>query len=108
LAPGNIGESTALAEAAAQRALGILARRLLPAAKVVAGVHHSLCSLCERCIEACPYGARTIDPDHEQVLVNAAMCQGCGSCAAVCPNSAAVLEGFLEQQMFEVIDAAIQ
>jgi heterodisulfide reductase subunit A len=70
-------------------------------------VHHSLCSLCERCIDACPYGARSIDFDHEKVRINPVMCQGCGACAAVCPNSASVLEGFLEQQMFEMIDAAV-
>jgi heterodisulfide reductase subunit A len=35
------------------------------------------------------------------------MCQGCGSCAAICPSGASVLEGFLEQQMLEMIDAAI-
>jgi ferredoxin len=87
--------------------LRILSRQRLLAGKVVATVRHSLCSLCERCIEACPYGARALDLDHENVLVNPAMCQGCGSCAAVCPNSASVLEGFPEQQMFEVIDAAI-
>jgi heterodisulfide reductase subunit A len=43
----------------------------------------------------------------DKVLVNPAMCQGCGSCAAICPNGASVLEGFLEQQMLEMIDAAI-
>jgi heterodisulfide reductase subunit A len=105
--PRNIAESTATAEAAAQRALRILARERLPAGKVVASVHHSLCSLCEQCIAACPYGARSIDVDREKVLINPAMCQGCGSCAAVCPNGASVLEGFLEQQMLEMIDAAI-
>jgi heterodisulfide reductase subunit A len=35
------------------------------------------------------------------------MCQGCGSCAAVCPNSASVLRGYRDQQLFEVIDAAL-
>ena len=105
--PRNIPEAITTAEAAAARALRILARERLRSGKVVATVHHSLCSLCERCIDACPYGARALDLDHEKVLVNPAMCQGCGSCAAVCPNSASVLEGFQEQQMFEVIDAAI-
>ena len=105
--PRNITESIATAEAAAQRALRILARQRLPAGKVVASVHHSLCSLCEQCIAACPYGARSIDVDREQVLINPAMCQGCGSCAAVCPNGASVLEGFLEQQMLAMIDAAM-
>ncbi len=105
--PRSIPEAIATAEAAGARALRILSRKRLKSGKVVASVHHSLCSLCERCIDACPYGARTLDFDHENVLVNPAMCQGCGSCAAVCPNSASVLEGFREQQMFEEIDAAL-
>jgi heterodisulfide reductase subunit A len=105
--PRNIPEAIATAEAAATRALRILSRERLQSGKVVATVHHSICSLCERCIDACPYGARSLDVDHKNVLVNPVMCQGCGSCAAVCPNSASVLEGFQEQQMFEVIDAAI-
>jgi heterodisulfide reductase subunit A len=105
--PSNIAESIATAEAAAQRSLRILVHERIPAGKVVASVRHSLCSLCERCIDACPYGARTIDYDHEKVLVNPVMCHGCGSCATVCPNSASILEGFPEQQMFEMIDAAI-
>jgi heterodisulfide reductase subunit A len=105
--PRNIAESITTAEAAAQRALRILVHERIPAGKLVASVRHSLCSLCERCIDACPYGARTIDKDHEMVRVNPVMCQGCGSCAAVCPNSASILEGFQDQQMFEIIDAAI-
>jgi len=106
--PRNITESIATAEAAAQRALRILSHERMPAGKVVAEVRHSLCSLCERCIEACPYGARMVDPELEKVLVNAAMCQGCGSCATVCPNSASTLAGFLDQQMFDVIESALE
>jgi heterodisulfide reductase subunit A len=105
--PRNIVETIATAEAAAERALRIISCEHLPAGKVLAQVHHSLCSLCERCIDACPYGARSIDFDHEEVRINPVMCQGCGTCAAVCPNSASILEGFLEQQMFEMIDAAV-
>jgi heterodisulfide reductase subunit A len=105
--PRNIAETIATAEAAAQRALRILSHQRLATGRVVASVHHSLCSLCERCLDACPYGARSINYEKEQVLVNPAMCQGCGSCAAICPSGAAVLEGFLEQQMLEIIDAAM-
>jgi heterodisulfide reductase subunit A len=105
--PRSIAESIATAEAAAQRALRILSRRQLPAGKVLAGVRHSLCSLCERCIEACPYGARILDEEGQKVIVNALMCQGCGSCAVACPNGASVLEGFRRDQMLEVIDAAL-
>jgi heterodisulfide reductase subunit A len=106
--PRNITESIATAEAAAQRALRILTHEQLPAGKVVAEVRHSLCSLCERCIKTCPYGARFFDLELERVLVNAAMCQGCGSCATTCPNSASVVAGYFDQQMFDVIDSAIE
>jgi heterodisulfide reductase subunit A len=105
--PRSIPEAVATAEAAAQRALRILSRRQLPSGKVLAKVHHSLCSLCERCVEACPYGARMLNAEEDKVLVNPAMCQGCGTCATVCPNKASVLEGFRQEQMFDIIDAAM-
>jgi heterodisulfide reductase subunit A len=85
-----------------------LKREALPAGKVVATVRHSICSMCQRCIEACPYGARAVDEELEQIAVNPVMCQGCGSCATVCPNDAAIVEGFTVPQMFETIDAAIE
>ncbi|HSO62053.1 MAG TPA: response regulator [Desulfobacterales bacterium] len=107
LSPRTIAESIATAEAAAQRALRILSRERLATGKVVASVRHSLCSLCEQCINACPYGARAIDENQERLVVNPAMCQGCGACAAVCPNDASVVEGFPAQQMLAMIDAAI-
>ena len=107
LCPHSVTESIATAEAAAQRALRILWRDRLPAPRTIATVRSSLCSLCERCIDACPYAARTLDPDRQQVLVNTAMCQGCGECATVCPNNASVVDGFRQQQMMEIIDAAL-
>ena len=106
--PRSIEETIATAEAAAQKSLRILSQEYLPSGKVVATVRHSLCSLCELCIDVCPYGARRLDPDLEKILVNPVMCQGCGSCAAVCPNSASILEGFQEEQMFELIDTALE
>jgi heterodisulfide reductase subunit A len=105
--PRNIAESVATAEAAAQRAVRILSKKLLPSGKVVAKVRHSLCSLCKQCIEACPYGARSIDTDNEKILINPVMCQGCGICATVCPNKSSVIEGFSPRQILEVIDAAL-
>jgi heterodisulfide reductase subunit A len=108
LSPRNITESIATAEAAAQRALRILSYEKMPAGKIVAEIRYSLCSLCEQCIEACPYSARIFDLEQEKILINAAMCQGCGSCATVCPNSASILAGFSDQQMFDVIDAALE
>ena len=106
--PRSITESIAMAEAAAQRALRILSSEKLTSGETVAEVRHSLCSLCEKCIAACPYGARWRDEDEEKILVDELACQGCGSCAAICPNSASVLRGYQDQQIFSVIDAALE
>ncbi|MBW1641390.1 MAG: 4Fe-4S binding protein, partial [Deltaproteobacteria bacterium] len=76
--PRNVTESIATAEAAAQRALRILTNEQLAAGRMVAEVRYSYCSLCEICIDACPYKARTLDLDLEKVIVNPVMCQGCG------------------------------
>ena len=106
--PRSIAESMAMAEASVQRALRILSRGELAAGATVAEVRHTLCSLCEQCIPACPYGARWLDEEEEKVVVDELMCQGCGSCATVCPNSASVLRGHRDEQMFAVIDAALE
>jgi heterodisulfide reductase subunit A len=108
LSPRSIQDSTASAGAAAQRALRILSHEKLTAGKIVSSVRHSLCSLCERCVESCPYDARTLDTDNQKILVNAAMCQGCGDCATACPNSAAFLQGFTDSQMLGMIDSALE
>ncbi len=107
LSPRSIQDSTASAGAAAQRALRILAHEKLAAGKFVSSVRHSLCSLCERCVDSCPYQARSLDPDNQKIMVNAAMCQGCGDCATACPNSAAILQGFTDSQMLGMIDSAL-
>lgn len=104
--PRNVTQSITTAKAAAQRALHILTRPVIMADRVVSQIRRSLCSLCERCIEVCPYAARTLNPEGDRVVVNPVMCQGCGACAATCPNSATIVEGFTEGQMLETIDAA--
>jgi len=106
LSPRPVLDSIASADAASQRSLRILSHERLPAGKIVATVRHSICSLCERCIDTCPYGARSLDTSNDRVLVNPVMCQGCGDCATVCPNSAAVVQGFAERQVMGMIDAA--
>jgi heterodisulfide reductase subunit A len=107
-APGNMGEIVASSKAAAQRALCILSEQRLTADSIIAEVRHSLCSLCGRCVEVCPYGARSIDLDHDLVVVDELLCQGCGSCAAVCPNSASYLRGFRDKELMSTIDAALE
>ncbi|MEA1968086.1 MAG: FAD-dependent oxidoreductase [Thermodesulfobacteriota bacterium] len=107
LGPRDVEESAASALAAAGRALRLITRKKFTASSVTAEVKTSLCTLCERCIDACPYSARRVDYDLMQIVVNPAMCQGCGACASECVNSAAFVNGFKEQQVFEMIDAAV-
>lgn len=105
--PRDITQTVASAQACAQRALRLLGDPFPVQGIHVARVHHSLCSLCEQCVEACPYGARALDMTEHKVVVDPLMCQGCGTCAAVCPNSASILAGFKDQQVFDVIDAVL-
>ena len=107
LGPRSVEESIATAGAAAQRALRILERERLAAGRRTAVVRHALCARCERCIDACPYGARHLDADLDKIVVHPAMCQACGACAAVCPNGAAVLQGLAAGQMLEMIDQVL-
>jgi len=107
LSPRAIDDSIASAEAAAMRAVRMIARQRMNAGQRVAVVRHALCSACQLCIAACPYGARTVDPETGEIVVDAIKCQGCGACAAVCPNSATILASGSELEMFEVIDAAM-
>ncbi len=58
-----------MADAAAQRALVLLGRQKIAESTVSAQVRHTLCSLCESCIGACPYGARYLDEEEEKVVV---------------------------------------
>jgi len=108
LGPRRMGETVASAKAAAQRAMRILSAETIARETVVASVRHSLCSLCQACVAACPYGARMVDLEHGRIQVDEILCQGCGACAAVCPNSATVLKGFHDGPMMAVIDAALE
>lgn len=52
------------------------------------GYNLYLCSACERCVNACPSEALSIDTTNQQVNYNQAKCGLCFSCIDVCLNSA--------------------
>ncbi len=107
LSPRSIPETVATAEAAAGRALSLLAAQHLPRARNTALVRHGLCTLCLRCVDTCPYNARFLDEEGRRVEVNPVMCQGCGDCATVCPNGASMVAGFTHRGMFGAIEGAV-
>ncbi len=104
--PRNIKESITQAQAAAQRAVSLLSRGRLAPGRVVSETRQRQCARCEVCVTICPYTARAIDRENDEITVKEILCQGCGACVVACPSGAAKLRGFKDRQVFSLIDAA--
>ena len=102
--PQTVNESLMQSEASAQKAYEYLSRREIHSPRVVSVVHDALCSRCQRCVEVCPYDARSYDEEKDRIVVDPASCQACGMCEAACPNNAAEVPGWNEKQTMTVID----
>ncbi|MCP4577525.1 MAG: CoB--CoM heterodisulfide reductase iron-sulfur subunit A family protein, partial [Deltaproteobacteria bacterium] len=105
--PLRADEAIKEGKAAAQRAIRILSKEAIISPRQVARVRHAICSLCEICIETCPYGARYVEPELGRIMVDQTSCQGCGTCAAACPNSATVMAQIEETGIMDAIEAAL-
>jgi heterodisulfide reductase subunit A len=105
--PRALDESIAQAQGAAIRAVALLSQKQREAVPIVATVNERLCAGCGLCVQACPYGARAIDPDAQVAQVNAALCQGCGACVVACPNGASQQKAFEMGQVFAMIEEAV-
>jgi heterodisulfide reductase subunit A len=105
--PKPIEESIAQAQAAAAKALTVLARENIMVGGVVARIESELCSGCLGCINVCPYAAITFNVAKNIAEVNPALCKGCGACAATCPSEAVSLLGFSNKQIYAQIKSAM-
>ena len=105
--PRAIEETIAQAQAAAVRAVALLARSQLESTPIVASVNPKLCAACGQCVEICPYGARRLEPGMSHAEVIEVLCQGCGACVAACPNKASQQKGFTVDEVFGMLDAAV-
>jgi len=105
--PRALDETMAQAQAAAIRAVALLARTELTATPIIASVNPRLCAACGVCVDVCPYGARILEPGMPHAQVIEVLCQGCGACVVACPNKASQQKGFAFAQVSEMIDAAL-
>ncbi|MBI4965878.1 MAG: CoB--CoM heterodisulfide reductase iron-sulfur subunit A family protein [Desulfomonile tiedjei] len=108
--PKPLDETIGQAEAAGAHAAQVLARGYVEAPGMVSVVNPFLCRGCGRCVEVCPFHApelKEIAAGISKSEVNPALCKGCGACGVACPTGAAEVRHFKDDQIGDMIDAAM-
>jgi heterodisulfide reductase subunit A len=105
--PMTLKDAILQAEAAAQKTYAYLSGRKIHTAHTISRVHDAICVRCQRCVDICPYGARSYDEVLDRIMVDGATCQACGMCGVACQNNAAEIMGFSDKQIMAVIDAKL-
>ncbi|MBU0732625.1 MAG: FAD-dependent oxidoreductase, partial [Proteobacteria bacterium] len=105
--PKPIDESVAQAQAAASRAVTLLAKKKVQVSGTTAQVNPISCSSCGVCVEICIYSAPSFveeGPFEGRAEINPVLCKGCGLCVASCRSGALNLKGFGEDQIMAMIN----
>ncbi len=106
--PKPIDEAIAHGQAAASRAVTLLAREVVHTSGNVAAVDPMVCSACGVCVSICPYSATSFETEGRfegKAVINPVLCKGCGLCVASCRSGALHLKGFDTNQIFSQIFA---
>ena len=106
--PKPIDEAIAHGQAAASRAVTLLARETVRTSGNVANIDPMVCSSCGVCISICPYSAPSFEVEGRfegKAEINPVLCKGCGLCVASCRSGAIHLKGFDTNQIFAQIFA---
>jgi heterodisulfide reductase subunit A2 len=102
--PKPIDESIAQAQAAAGRALTLMAKDSIKVGGVVAVVQEELCAVCLTCVRVCPFRVPVIG-DRGAAEIDVTKCQGCGVCVSECPAKAISLQHFTDKQVLAKVHA---
>ena len=106
--PKPLDESVAQAQAAAARAVNVLAKPYVEVEPVVSAVDQELCIGCGLCEASCPFGAirlaKVYGKGYRAETISAS-CKGCGVCGASCPQKAIDLMHFRDRQIIAAIRA---
>jgi heterodisulfide reductase subunit A len=104
--PKPIDEAIAQGQAAASRAVTLLARETIFTSGTIAETEPAMCSQCGVCVSVCPYSAPSFveeGPWTGKAQINPVLCKGCGLCVASCRSGAIHLKGFDNDQIFSQI-----
>jgi heterodisulfide reductase subunit A len=98
--PAGVSDATVQAGAAAGKVLSALVPgRRLKLETRTSEVAETLCVGCGACVDACAYGAVTLDEVRRVAVVNEVLCRGCGNCASACPSGVAQHRQFTSRQI---------
>lgn len=111
--PKPVDEAIAQAQAAAGRAMTVLANERIRLESTKAQATPN-CDGCALCLDVCPYQAislrdqsSTEDRRSLRIEVNVAKCKGCGICQATCPKDGVQVAGFSLDQISAQVRAAL-
>ncbi len=105
--PKTLAESVASSLAAVSKSAALLLKGYVDLEPFVAEVDPLRCTWCEKCTEACPYGAieKVAADGREVARVIPSLCKGGGACVPVCPEEAIDLLGYSDREIKGMIDA---
>lgn len=106
--PKPIDEAIAHGQAAASRAVTLLAKETVHTSGNVAKIDPMKCSACGVCVSICPYSAPAFETQGRfegKAGINPVLCKGCGLCVASCRSGAIHLKGFDTNQILAQIFA---
>jgi heterodisulfide reductase subunit A len=103
--PKSLKEAASQAQAAAQRAAGILFQTELLGSELTAEIAEGRCRRCLACQGVCPYGAIKVAGAAPRIQME--ICRGCGICAAECPVGAIRMSRVTEAELEAQVRAAL-
>ena len=106
-APKPLDESIAQAQAAAARAVTVLAALEISVSGTVALVDPNFCSQCGVCVSVCPYSAPKFNENTAKSEIRSTLCKGCGLCVASCRSGAIHLKGFDTSQIMAMLTSCM-
>jgi len=109
--PRRIGESIAMANGAAARAMTILTKTEVESEGAVSVVNEEKCRGCGDCESVCEFGAARVTEVRPGVLksqINEILCKGCGTCVAACCNGAITSKHFKSVQILKMLESMLK